>query len=378
MGTADPSQSDLKIMSDRKPVSEYALPHIKSLHAYTPGFQPKGDSWTKINTNENPYPPSPTVEKAIKAVLNDSLRLYPDPQSSELREEVAKLHDLSSGNVIIGNGSDDVLNLLTRAFSTTDKKAGFTFPSYSLYPVLCGIQNTGTIEIPFERDMCLPLSRIRGCEAKILFFTSPNAPTGVGFSNESIRALLESFRGIVVVDEAYADFAEENAVELMGEYSNLVITRTLSKSYALAGLRVGYALASAEVIEALDRVRDSYNVNRLSQAGGLAAIRDQSYMKAIAGKIARTRDFYLEELKSLGWFTYESKANMLFTEPVNAAGEKGPDVAVDLFEYLKSQKILVRYFSGHALTHSFLRISIGDEDQMLNLSETIEQWLKNA
>lgn len=364
-------------MRKQNPVSEFALPHVRKLHAYTPGFQPKGDGWVKINTNENPYPPSPEVEAAIRNALNDSLRLYPDPLSSDLRLEIADLHGVDPSNVIVGNGSDDVLNLLTRTFSTAEKKAGYTLPSYSLYPVLCGIQNSDTIEIPFDREMNLPLSKIVKCDARILFLTSPNAPTGVGFSNECLRKLIQGFRGVVVVDEAYADFAKENAVELLQEFPDLVVTRTLSKSYALAGLRVGYAVASSDIIEALDRVRDSYNVNRLSQVGALAAIRDQSYMKAISGKIARTRDFYYEELKALGWFTYESEANMLFTEPVNAAGEKGPTVALNLFEYLKSQKILVRYFPGHALTASFLRISVGDEDQMLKLSETIEQWLKN-
>jgi len=297
--------------------------------------------------------------------------------SSELRSEIAKLHGVESRNVIVGNGSDDVLNLLTRAFSSVEKNAGYTLPSYSLYPVLCGIQNSGTMEIPFDRSMELPLQGIMESNAGILFFTSPNAPTGVGFTNESIRSLLEQFEGVVVVDEAYADFADENAMEFIGRYGNLVITRTLSKSYALAGLRVGYAVADAEIVEALDRVRDSYNVNRLSQAGGLAAIRDQSYMKAITGKIVRTRDFYFRELTALGWFTYESKSNMLFTEPVNASGEKGPAIAQNLFDYLKSRQILVRYFPGHDLTASFLRISVGDEDQMLKLSETIEQWLKN-
>ena len=365
-------------MSAEKSVSKYALAHIQRLHAYTPGFQPKGEEWVKINTNENPYSPSPMVEQAIRASAGEILRLYPDPLSWGVREEIASLHGLKTKNVIVGNGSDDVLNLLVRAFSTFEKKAGFAFPSYSLYPVLCGIQNSSTVEIAFDREMNLPLGAIVDCGAQILFFTSPNAPTGVGFSNDSLRAILTGFDGIVVVDEAYADFADENAVELLREFSNLVVTRTLSKSYALAGLRVGYALASPEVIEALDRVRDSYNVNRLSQVGAIAALKDQSYMKAIVGKIARTRDFYYKEFQELGWFTYQSQANMLFTEPVKANGERGASVAVELFEYLKARKILIRYFPGHALTESFLRISVGDEDQMLKLSETIEQWLKNA
>lgn len=365
-------------MSEEKPVSKYALPHIKSLHAYTPGFQPKGDGWIKINTNENPYPPSPAVEEAIREVLGDTLRLYPDPLSWGAREEAARLHGVSVESVIMGNGSDDVLNLLMRAFSSYDRAAGYAFPSYSLYPVLCGIHNSMTVEVPFDRSMSLPVDGIVRSDASILFFTSPNAPTGVGFDNDSLRELLKRFDGIVVVDEAYADFAKENAIELLGEFPNLVVTRTLSKSYALAGLRLGYALAHPEIIEALDRVRDSYNVNLLSQVGAIAALRDQSYMQAIVGKIKRTRDFYYGEFENLGWFTYKSEANMLFTEPANSSGERGPEVAASLFEYLKERKILVRYFPGHALTERFLRISVGDEDQMLKLSETIGQWLKNA
>ena len=156
-----------------------------------------------------------------------------------------------------------------------------------------------------------------------------------------------------------------------------VVTRSLSKSYGLAGLRVGYALASREIIETLDRVRDSYNVNRLSQAGGLAAIRDQAYMNAIVNKIIRTRDFYIEEFRSLNWRVYDSQANMIFTAPRDRQGNEGPKVAKRLFDYLKANRILVRYFPGHVLTESFLRISVGDEEQMLKLYATVEKWLKN-
>ena len=362
----------------KKPIIEYAMPHVRELHAYTPGFQPKESGWIKLNTNESPYSPSPAVEAAVKEAAAATMRLYPDPRSTAVREEVAKLHGLDASNVIVGNGSDDILNLLTRAFSDFDRKAGWTFPSYSLYPVLSGIQNAATVEIPFDRLMELPLEALLRSRAQILFFTSPNAPTGVGFSKESIRALLEGFEGILVVDEAYADFAEENVIELLAAYPQLVVTRTFSKAYAMAGVRLGYALGDPEVIDILDRVRDSYNVNRFSQAAGLAALRDQSYLKAIVGKVKRTRDYYRSELDGFGWFTYRSVSNFLFTEPRDAEGRVGPEVAVRLFEFLKENKILVRYFPGHALTESFLRISVGDEDQMLALSETIKKWLKNA
>lgn len=364
-------------MSEANKPSEYALPHVQRLHGYTPGFQPKGNGWTKLNTNENPYSPSPAVDEALKAALGDSLRLYPDPRSMALREEAARLHELSADQVIVGNGSDDILNLLTRAFSR-ESLAGYLKPSYSLYPVLCGIQNAGVEEIPFDRSMTLPFDALAKLDARILFITSPNAPTGVGFSNADLARVIEGFDGIVVIDEAYADFAKENAVELLSRFSNLVITRTFSKSYGLAGLRLGYAMADASVIEILDRVRDSYNVNRMTQVGGLAALKDQSYLKAVVGKIQRTRDFYREEWESLGWFCYPSQANLLFVEPKNAKGESGPEVASALFEYFKDHKILVRYFPSSSLTDSFLRISVGDEDQMLLVSETIQSWLNNA
>lgn len=364
-------------MESKNSPSGYASPHVQRLLGYTPGFQPKESGWIKLNTNENPYPPSPKVEEALRAEMGASLRLYPDPRSMALREAVAVLHGLESDRVIIGNGSDDILNLLMRAFSN-DAKAAYLLPSYSLYPVLCAIQDSGTVEIPFDRSMKLPIGALSEIEARIVFITSPNAPTGVGFSNAELGQVIERFDGVVVVDEAYADFANESVIELISRYSNLVVTRTFSKSYGLAGLRLGYAVADAEIVDILDRVRDSYNVNRLSQAGGLAAIQDQSYLKAVVEKIKRTRDFYRSEWEKLDWFCYPSQANFLFVEPRNAAGERGAHVASELFEYFKQNKILVRYFPSNALTDSFLRISVGDEDQMLHVSETIRKWLNNG
>lgn len=364
-------------MKAKRLPSEYALEHVQRLTGYTPGFQPKEGGWIKLNTNENPYPPSPTVEAAIRAAAGDGLRLYPDPRSSALREAAAALHKLDASQVIFGNGSDDLLNLLARAFAGAHA-ASYLMPSYSLYPVICGIQNAGTVEVGFDRSMRLPVERLAEAEASLLYLTSPNAPTGVGFSNADLARVIEGFDGLVVVDEAYADFAKESAVELLGRFRNLVVTRTFSKSYGLAGLRLGYAMGDASVVEILDRVRDSYNVNRLTQAGGLAAIGDQSYLRAIVGKIQRTRDYYRGEWEDLGWFCYPSQANFLFVEPRDAAGKAGPEVATALFEYFKSRKILVRYFPSSPLTASFLRISVGDEDQMLSVSESIRAWLKNA
>lgn len=358
---------------------QLALPHVRGLHPYTPGLQPKEAGWVKLNTNENPYPPSPRVEEAIRAEAGDSLRLYPDPRSTRLREAVAAHHGLPGPEwVCIGNGSDDILNLLTRAFCSREKPAAFTFPGYSLYPVLVATENGEMIEVDFNRSMRLEVEKIAATRANILFFTSPNAPTGVAFPNEQVETLLQSFRGLVVMDEAYADFADVNATPLLGTYSNLCVSRTFSKSYGLAGLRVGYLLGDPGLIDLVDRVRDIYNVNRLSQAGALAALKDQGYFQAVVGKIKYTRDFYRAEFEKRGWFTYPSQTNFLFTEPRDRDGRDGKEVARALYEYLVEQKILVRYFASHDLTSSFLRISVGSEPEMLALSDAIDRWLKNA
>jgi histidinol-phosphate aminotransferase len=364
-------------MSD---VSSLALPHIAKLHAYTPGLQPTELGWVKLNTNECPYPPSPRVADAIRREVGGdgaSLRLYPNPTSSGVRAVVAKLHGVAPANVCIGNGSDDILNLLIRAYCTADAPLGFTFPSYSLYPVLVEIQDGKTNVIEFDRSMRLPVDRIATSTARAFFLTSPNAPTGVGFTNAEIERALAGFRGLFVVDEAYAPFAKENAVPLLARHPQLVVVRTLSKAYALAGIRVGYALADAGVIDILDRVRDSYNVNRLSQVAAIAALEDQKYYDEVIAKVKGTRDRTLADLLDRrGWRTYDSQANFIFTEPKNVRGESGPTVAKSAYDFLYAHKVLVRYFPSHALTAPFLRISVGTDAEMAVLSEKLDAWQK--
>jgi histidinol-phosphate aminotransferase len=395
--------------------SSLALPHVAKLHAYTPGLQPTGPGWVKLNTNECPYPPSPRVAEALRQEIGSDgalLRLYPNPKSSPLRAAVANLHarehpGLREENVIIGNGSDDILNLLVRAFvgasadagrsslrpdssaggdETPEESgrrpdllsvAGFTLPSYSLYPVLIEIQDSRSHIIEFDRSMRLPIERIAGSAARAFFLTSPNAPTGVGFSNAQLEQVLESYRGLFIVDEAYAPFANENAIPLLARFPNVVVVRTLSKAYALAGIRVGYALAHPDIIDLLDRVRDSYNVNRLSQAAALAALGDQVYYEGVIANIKTTRDRCLNEfLDRRGWRTYDSQANFIFTEPKNSDGESGPAVAKAAYDFLFAHKVLVRHFPSHALTAPFLRISVGTDAEMRVLSDTLDAWLK--
>ncbi len=359
---------------------ELALSHIGRLHPYTPGLQPSQAGWTKLNTNESPYPPSPRVAEAIvREVGADgaALRLYPNPTSAPLRAAIARMHGLDSANVCVGNGSDDILNLLVRCFCGADAAAAFTLPGYSLYPVLVGIQGGASASLQLDRSMRLPLEKIAASKARMFLLTSPNAPTGVGFPNADVRALLGAFDGLVVVDEAYAPFARENAAGLVGQYPRLVIVRTLSKAYALAGIRVGYALADPGVINVLDRARDSYNVSRLSQVAALAALEDEGHHALIVGKIKATRDLHMQNLRDRrGWFTFPSETNFICTEPRDSVGCTGVAVAKAAYDYLFSRKVLVRHFPSDALTASFLRISVGTDDEMLVLEKTLDAWLK--
>lgn len=366
-------------MKDDSSIENLALSHVAAMKAYVPGMQPTEPGWVKLNTNENPFPPSPKVIEAIERELADSakgLRLYPNPTSAPLRAAIAAHHGLEGNQVLAGNGCDDALNLLMRAFCDQEHAAGMTVPSYSLYTVLRNIQGAEMKEVAFDRTFELPVDDIAACGANIFFLTSPNAPTGVSFAPQKVVELLEKFPGILVVDETYAPFAEEDCVSLLADCPRLVIVRSFSKAYALAGLRVGYALASPEVISLLDRVRDSYNLDRLAQAAAVAAIGDQVYYQGVIRNIKELRNQAAADYELRGWFAYDSAANFHFVEPKNAAGESGAAVAQDLFEHLNANKVLVRAFPNHALTQSFLRISVGSSEEMNRLGQILDQWQK--
>ncbi len=353
-----------------------ALPHIQDLHAYVPGEQPQGDGWVKLNTNENPYPPSPQVGKAIAREL-DLLRKYPEPTSAKLRAAIGQRFGLTHQNVIIGNGSDNILDLITRCF-VSDPGAAHTVPSYSLYPVVAGMSGQALIDVNFDRAMELDVEALAATQAKVFFLTNPNAPTGVAFSRAQIEAALQAIDGLLVVDEAYVDFGGESAAPLLKVYENLVVVRTFSKSYGLAGMRVGFALASTAIIGMLDRVRDAYNLDRVAQAAALAAFEDVDYFEVQRQKVIATREATQAQLDSYGWFTYPSASNFLFTEPKNAAGESSAEVAKCLFEHLKAERVLVRYFPSHPLTCAFIRVSIGTDTEMKAFLTAVESWLKHA
>jgi len=361
-------------------IGSLALPHVAAMRGYVPGMQPAEAGWIKLNTNENAYPPSPRVVEAIERELVDQargLRLYPNPTSAPLRRAIAAHHNVEESCVLAGNGCDDILNLLMRVFCGAKRAAGMMVPSYTLYATLCCIQGASLKEVPFDRSMELPIDAIASCGANLFFLTSPHAPTGVGFSPKIVAELMERFPGILVVDETYAPFAGEDCVGLLADHPRLVITRSFSKAYALAGLRVGYALAHPEVIGLLDRVRDSYNLDRIAQAAATAAIADQEYHLAVIAKILAQRKLAAADYERRGWFAFASAANFHFVEPVNAQGEANAETAQDLFEFLTGRKILVRSFPNHALTQRFLRISVGGVEEMTCLAQTLDQWQRN-
>lgn len=352
-------------------------PHIREMEAYTPGLQPSGSGWIKLNTNELPFAPP---ESVVAAILAEAAKLarYPEPRSLPLREAIAARHGLASAQVIVGNGSDDLLNLLARAFGGAGHQTLSTFPSYSLYPVVTAIAGGDLVEVPFPEGFQLPVEAILAADPDLVFLTCPNAPTGIQFAAGELRHLAEGLRGLLVVDEAYAEFAESDAVPLLSDYPRVVVTRTFSKAFGLAGLRVGYALADAEVIAVLDRIRDSYNVNRLSQAGALAALRENAHYKRCIDEIKATRQSFADALSGMGWKLFPSQTNFVFGAPVDATGTASAECATRLYRHLESQKILVRHFARHPLTAPYLRISIGTSSEMNRCLEEIQSWQKTV
>lgn len=358
-------------------ISSYAKPHLASLHPYVPGEQPQGGDWIKLNTNELPYTPPASVRKAIagEAAL---LHRYPEPLSRRLREALAERFSLESANVIIGNGSDDLLNLLVRAFGGRERRTAETFPSYSLYPILTAIDAGEMISFSLGPGFELPEEAIREKGADLLFLTSPNAPSGIRYGNDALRRIARAIEGIVVIDEAYVEFANGSARALLETEANVVLTRTFSKAYGLAGLRVGYALASSAIIATLDRIRDSYNVNRLSQAGALAALGEADWYAEKVADIRDRRDRVREILLGFGWKVFPSESNFLLMAPERESLPAGAGAAASLDAWLRERRVLVRRFSGNPLTAPYLRVTVGTQEEMDTFLKEAEEWKKRV
>lgn len=326
---------------------------------YVPGYQPPDvASWIKLNTNENPYPPSPGVRAAILAELGAdaaSLRTYPSASSQQLREIAGALYGFDPSWIIMANGSDEVLNNLIRAFAGEGEEIAYIHPSYSYYATLAEIQGARVRTFELTDDLWIA-GFPDSYAGKLFFLTTPNSPLGFAFSVSYIEKLALRCRGMLVIDEAYADFAGGNALELVKKYENVVITRTLSKSYSLAGMRLGLAIARPEVIAALDKIRDHYNLDRLAQAACGAALQDQTYFTDCCRRIIATREWFTAELKKIGYSVIPSAANFVFASPPDQNGKR-------IYEGLYARKILVRHFSDPLLSHG-LRISIGTREEM--------------
>lgn len=355
-------------------------PLVHKLHAYVPGEQPKIKGLIKLNTNENPYPPSPKVLAAIKAAVDDRLRLYPNPTAQALREKLAKRHLCAPENIIIGNGSDELLALATRTFvepsqaKTSRNTIQYFTPSYSLYPVLAAIHGTRTNAVGLTADFALPSlevlkkSRAWDFNAALTFITTPNAPSGHAFSTDELDALCRRHRGVVVLDEAYVDFAEENALRLALKYSHVLVARTFSKAYSLCFQRVGYFVGHPELIAALDKLRDSYNVNGIGQVAALATLDDLPYYRANFCRIKSTRARLSEELGRLGFEVLPSQANFILARPPKLTAKAW-------LEELRKRKILVRWFS-YPEVKDYVRITIGTEAEAEALIRAAKSILK--
>jgi histidinol-phosphate aminotransferase len=343
---------------------------IRGMDGYVPGLQPgPGQKLVKLNTNENPYAPSTRVLEALHAATESSVRLYPNPDAAPLRESAAAVYGLKPSQVICGNGSDEILAILMRTFVGEGETVAFFEPSYSLYPVLARIGQTRTLTVPLPRvsrssEMAdIPVPSLR---AKMFLLTTPNSPYGVAFPTAWVQRLLERFKGIVVADEAYVDFAEESSLPLLAGHPRLVIARTLSKAYSLAGMRAGLAFAHEDLVREMMKVKDSYNVSRLSQVAACAALEDQECFKAMRDRIVATRERFSQALASRGFTVLPSQANFLFAVP--PAGMP----AGQLYEGLLSRGFLVRHWKKGIVSDG-LRISIGTDADMDGLVRAMEE-----
>jgi len=346
-------------------MSAYFRPNIAAMTGYLPGEQPRDQDFIKLNTNENPYPPSPKVLAALRKAINPSLRLYPEPLSDSLRLAAGAVYGVKPENIIAGNGSDEILSILLRSFVGPQGRVAYPVPTYSLYDTLVQIQDGVSARVDYPADFSLP-EALAGQNAALTFLCNPNAPSGTLVSLAEIAKLAGALAGILVVDEAYVDFAESegaSAIPLIRQFPNLVVMRTFSKSFSLAGMRIGLAFASEEIIAGMIKVKDSYNLNRLSLVAATAALSDMAWMKRNAERIQRSRKKLSAALKRMGYQVYPSHANFVL------ARKQGQNLQ-PVYEELKRRKILVRYFDAPGL-QDCLRITVGTRKEIKALVDEL-------
>jgi histidinol-phosphate aminotransferase len=339
----------------------YFRSNIDAMAGYQPGEQPRGTEFVKLNTNENPYPPSPRVIEAIRSAACERLRKYPDPMATAFREQAAKLLGVEASWILAGNGSDDLLTIVTRSFVGPGELVVSPTPSYVLYRSLAEIQGAGYAEAPFTADWNLPDTFARA-DARLTFLPNPNSPSGTMLSVNRVRELAGRLAGrsALVVDEAYVDFADDNCISLVRELDNVIVTRSLSKSYSLAGIRFGYAVAQPSLVEGMIKVKDSYNCDAISIAAATAALADQEFLRQNLARVRSTRGRLTDAMRQFGFHVVDSQANFVWCT-------SGPAPARRLYDQLKDRGILVRYMN-YAGYGDGLRISVGSDgeiDQLL-------------
>ena len=350
--------------------SKYWSDFVQGLDPYVPGEQPKQQDLIKLNTNENPYPPSPKVVEVLNQDAVKLLRLYPDPSNLLLKTAIANYHNMDLANVCVGNGSDEILAFAFQAFFKQRLPILFPDITYGFYTVYCGLFDINYTQIPLADDFSIKLSDYQRENGGVIF-ANPNAPTGIGKSLQSIEVFLQSnTESVVIVDEAYVDFGAESAASLVGRYPNLLVVQTLSKSRSLAGSRVGFALGNTVLIEALEKVKNSFNpysVDRLAEAAAVAAIDDVAYFEQCCAKIIKTRQWVSEQLESLGFEVLPSQANFVLVRPMGIS-------APELFAQLRQHSIVVRFFKKPRVD-AYIRVTIGNDNEMIALVDALKEIL---
>ncbi|HWP59982.1 MAG TPA: histidinol-phosphate transaminase [Candidatus Acidoferrales bacterium] len=342
-------------------MTRYLRPNIARLKAYVPGEQPQDPGVIKLNTNENPYPPSPRVLSALRRATNFSLRLYPEPMGDRLRAQAASVYGVEPENVLAGNGSDELLSMIARCFVGPGDRVAYPVPTYTLYDTLVAIQEGESVCVEYPADFSVP-EALAARPAALTFLCNPNSPSATLVPLAAVERLARSVAGVLVVDEAYIDFAAAeaaSALPLVANSPNLIVLRSFSKSFSLAGMRIGLAFGPRELIAAMAKVKDSYNLNRLSLEAATAALQDLAWMRRNVARIQRTRARLAAALEKLGFYVYPSHANFILAR---WRGES----ARPIYERLKERKILVRYFDAPGLEDA-LRITIGTPQETKRL-----------
>ena len=350
-------------------MSQYWTDIVNQLEPYVPGEQPRDQQYVKLNTNENPYPPSPRVIEAIDGYDKNRLKLYPDPESTALREALAQRFEVQSDNVFIGNGSDEVLAHSFQAFFKQQRPLLFPDISYSFYPVYCGLYQIDYQTIPLKDDFTIDIEDYRIDNGGIIF-PNPNAPTSLLLPLEQIESLCQNNSSVVIVDEAYVDFGGESAIPLTKQHTNLLVTHSFSKARSLAGLRLGYAIGHHDLIEALNRIKNSFNsypIDSIAQTAALASLADEDYFRHSSDKIIATREAMTRQLADLGFEVLPSGANFVFAQHESQPAEQ-------LYLQLKAKGVLVRYFNKPRIDN-YLRITVGADAEVAILISKLKEML---